>query len=113
MTRSRLLQKEIAARCRTLADLRAAWSDKDKREALIRDLEAQNVSPELLARLLEAPDADAYDLLAHLAFNAPLVSRDELAKAFLSRNQDFLGRFKGRAREVIELRGCEILDLLP
>jgi len=60
---------------------------------------AQNVSPELLARLLEAPDADAYDLLAHLAFNAPLVSRDERAKAFLNRNQDFLGHFKGKARE--------------
>ena len=25
------------------------------------------------------------------------------AKAFLNRNQDFLGRFKGRAREIIEL----------
>ena len=42
-------------------------------------------------------------LLAHLAFDAPLVSRDERAKAFLNRNQDFLGRFKGKAREIIEL----------
>jgi len=25
------------------------------------------------------------------------------AKAFLNRNQDFLGRFKGKAREIIEL----------
>ena len=99
----KLSQEEVAARCRTLAELRAAWADKDRREALMRDLEAQNVSPELLARLLEAPDADAYDLLAHLAFNAPLVSRDERAKAFLNRNQDFLSRFKGKAREIIEL----------
>jgi type I restriction enzyme R subunit len=99
----KLSQEEVAARCRTLAELRCAWVDKEKREALIRDLEAQNVSPELLARLLEAPDADAYDLLAHLAFNAPLVSRDERAKAFLNRNQDFLGRFKGKAREIVEL----------
>ena len=99
----KLSQEEVAARCRTLAELQTAWVDKDKREALIRDLEAQNVSPELLARLLEAPDADAYDLLAHLAFNAPLVSRDERAKAFLNRNQDFLSRFKGKAREILEL----------
>jgi type I restriction enzyme R subunit len=99
----KLSQEEVAARCRTLAELRAAWADRDKREALMRDLEAQNVSPELLARLLEAPDADAYDLLAHLAFNAPLVSRDERAKAFLNRNQDFLGRFRGKAREILEL----------
>ena len=99
----KLSQEEVAARCRTLAELQAAWVDKEKREALVRDLEAQNVSPELLARLLEAPDADGYDLLAHLAFNAPLVSRDERAKAFLNRNQDFLGRFKGRAREILEL----------
>jgi len=46
---------------------------------------------------LEAPDADAYDLLAHLAFNAPLISSDERAKAFLNRNQDFLGHFRGKA----------------
>jgi type I restriction enzyme R subunit len=52
---------------------------------------------------LEAPDADAYDLLAHLAFNAPLVSHDERVKAFLNRNQDFLGRFRGKARETLEL----------
>jgi len=32
-----------------------------------------------------------------------LVSHDERAKAFLNRNQDFLGRFKGKAREIIEL----------
>ena len=70
--------------------------------------------------MLEAPDADAYDrsaepfgyaqdrrsrrsLLAHLASDAPLLSRDKRAKAFLNRNQDFLGRFKGKAREIIEL----------
>jgi type II secretory pathway component PulM len=43
-------------------------------------------------------------LLAHLAFNAPLASRDERAKAFLNRHQDVLGRFKGKAREVLELQ---------
>jgi hypothetical protein len=42
-------------------------------------------------------------LLAHLAFNAPLVSRDKRVKAFLNRNQGFLGHFKGRAREILEL----------
>ena len=52
---------------------------------------------------MEAPDADAYDLLAHLAFNVSLVSRDERAKAFLNRTQDFLGRFRGKAREILEL----------
>ena len=39
----------------------------------------------------------------HLVFNAPLVSRDERAKAFLNRNRDFLGLFKGKAWEIIEL----------
>jgi hypothetical protein len=33
----------------------------------------------------------------------PLVSHDERAKAFLNRNQDFLGRFRGKAREILEL----------
>jgi len=45
----KLSQEEVAARYRTLAELQAAWADKDRREALIRDLEAQNVSLVLLA----------------------------------------------------------------
>jgi type I restriction enzyme R subunit len=101
----KLSQEEVATRCRTLAELRAARADKDKREALLRDLGAQNVSPELLARLLKTPRRRHLRPAGPLAFSAPLVSRDERAKAFLNRNQDFPGRFKGKAREILDCCG--------
>jgi len=46
-------------------------------------------------------DADAYDLLAHLAFGAPIRSRDERATAFRNREQAFIRRHGENARRVI------------
>jgi type I restriction enzyme R subunit len=42
-----------------------------------------------------------YDLLAHLAFGAPIRTRSERAVAFRNREQAFLRRYSEAAREVI------------
>ena len=51
-------------------------------------------------------DADAYDILAHLAFGVPIRSRDERVIAFRNREQAFLLQHNENARRVI----LELLD---
>jgi type I restriction enzyme R subunit len=46
-------------------------------------------------------DADPFDLLAHLAFDAPIRTRRERAEAFVNRENRFLDRHALPAREVI------------
>ena len=60
--------------CPTAPALREQWSDPTKRSEIIQGLAERGVSFDELAEVAQQPDADPFDLLCHLAFNAP--SRD-------------------------------------
>jgi type I restriction enzyme R subunit len=77
------------------------WADASKREAFLRSLEAESVQVEILADVLNQPEADQFDLLAHIAFGRPIRTRDERADAFANREQPFLTALDPAAREVI------------
>jgi len=88
---------------RTLRDI---WVDPDRRRAFLSDLRAASVHPEALAEVLNASDADQFDLLCHVAFGSPVRTRSDRATAFSNREQTFIGRHKEDARKVI----LELLD---
>jgi len=82
--------------------MRSAWRDPDKRKAMIAELESRGVSFEQLADATGRPDADPFDLLIHVAFNAPLRSRRERAEAVRREHKDFFDTHGPQAREVLE-----------
>ncbi|MBE0616853.1 MAG: DEAD/DEAH box helicase family protein, partial [Proteobacteria bacterium] len=94
-------KSKVAEEAPTPATLRALWTDPGKRERFLEDLEAESVQVDVLAQVLQEPRADQFDLLSHLAFGAPVHTRDERADAFLNRQQRFLKAFTPRAREVL------------
>jgi type I restriction enzyme R subunit len=96
----------IVKRTPTLHDLRAIWVDSARRRSFIEDLRRASVHPEVLAEILGQPEADTFDLLAHLAFGAPIRTRSERAQAFRNREQAFIRRHTEDARRVI----LELLD---
>ena len=54
--------------------------------------------------LIEAarqPDADPFDLLCHVAFNAPLRTRKERAERLKHNRQDFFDQFGPEARQIL------------
>ncbi|AUT02873.1 restriction endonuclease subunit R [Nostoc sp. CENA543] len=77
------------------------WTDANQREAFLEELEAASIHIEVLAEVLSQPKADQFDLLAHLAFNKPVHTRDERVEAFLNYEQRFLEERTPEAREVI------------
>ena len=48
------------------------------------------------------PDADPFDLLCHVAFNAPLRTRRERAQRLRTESKDFFDQFAPEAREVLD-----------
>ena len=100
-TRARIIEK-----ARSRADLREIWVDSDRRKVFLADLARSSVHPQVLAEILGRPEADAFDLLCHLAFGDPLRTRTERAEAFANREQAFIGRHTEEARKVI----LELLD---
>jgi type I restriction enzyme R subunit len=88
------------------AALRSKWSDATQRAQLIQALEERGVTFEKLADVAHQQDADPFDLLCHLAFNAPLRTRRERAEMLRKNKQDFFDQYGPRAREILK----EMLD---
>ncbi|MGA2260646.1 MAG: DEAD/DEAH box helicase family protein [Acidobacteriota bacterium] len=88
------------------AALRSRWSDTEERAAIIRKLEERGISFAELAESAKQPDADPFDLLCHVAFNAPLRTRRERAEMLRKEKKDFFDQYAPEARSVLN----EMLD---
>jgi type I restriction enzyme R subunit len=94
-------KEEVAKLALTLEDLKNIWLDEQKRKEFLTSLKEKSISPEALAKLIEREDADFFDVLAHITFDAPIISRDERAQAIEIRKQEFLSSFGQEAQPVL------------
>src|SRR5207253_4802205 len=65
-------------------------------------LEEHDISFEELVESTQQPDADPFDLLCHLAYNAPLRTRRERAERLRTKKQDFFDRYGPEARSILD-----------
>jgi len=80
-----------------------AWNDADRKAALIQELEGQGVLIEALAEELASTglnDLDPFDLLLHVAYNMPALTRRERASRVKKRN--VFTQYGPVARKVID-----------
>jgi type I restriction enzyme R subunit len=87
----------------TREKLLAAWAHPDTREEVLNELSERGISFEELAASSERPDADPFDLLCHLAWNAPLRTRRERAEAARRQAHDLFSTYGETAREILSL----------
>jgi len=97
----RKVRAEILSVCASLFELRARWSDRARRAELLAALEQRQVALDVLREILQRPDVDEFDLLAHLAFDEGLYSREERAVALRNLHQDFFNTYNTEAREIL------------
>ena len=88
------------------AELRSRWGNAEQRTAIIEALAEHGITLEQLADNAGQPDADPFDLLCYVAFNAPLRTRRERAERLRKGRVDFWDYFKPEARQILN----EILD---
>jgi type I restriction enzyme R subunit len=91
--------EKVRMLCPTAPELRAQWADPVKRSEIIRRLEERGISFTELAEAAHQPEADPFDLLCHLAFNAPLRTRRERAQRLRETRKDFFDRYAPEARQ--------------
>ncbi len=103
---TRRLTDYTGDRVRTLypraVELRKDWLDSDRRAQVVEDLEQRGIVLETLAEAVGKPEADPFDLLCHLAYNAPLRTRRERADRLRRDQEDFFDTFGPQAREVLD-----------
>jgi type I restriction enzyme R subunit len=83
-------------------DLRTLWADPVGREEVIRALEERGISFDELAHAANQPEADPFDLLCHLAYNAPLRTRRERADRLRKDRKDFFDQYGPAAKAVLD-----------
>lgn len=88
--------------CPDAIDLRNKWGDATQRAEIIEALRDRGVSFEQLAEDLKQGEADPFDLLCHLAFNAPLRTRRERAQQLKANKPDLFARYSPEARVILE-----------
>ncbi len=93
--------EKVKSMCPSAAALRSKWSDAEERAAIIQSLEERGISFEELAEAAKQPDADPFDLLCHVAFNAPLRTRRERAEMLRKDKKDFFDEYAPEARAVL------------
>lgn len=95
------VRQELLAACHSMVELQKAWVNKQRREELLAGLEDRMVHLDILREILQRPDADSYDLLAHVAFDADLHSCEERANALFNLHREFFETFSPEAREIL------------
>ncbi len=95
-----------ASKVRTLFtsidELKSRWADPLKREEVLLALAERGIDPKTLAEATGHPEADPFDVLCHLAFNAPLRTRKERAAALRKKTPDFFSEYGPGARAILE-----------
>jgi type I restriction enzyme R subunit len=97
----RKVRQELLAACHSMVELQRTWVDKRRRDELLATLEERMVHLDILREILQRPDADSYDLLAHVAFGAELHSCEERANALFNLHREFFEHFDEEARGVL------------
>jgi type I restriction enzyme, R subunit len=88
--------------CPTAAELRSNWRRADQRSEIIEELSKRGIDFDDLASTLQQPEADPFDLLCHVAYNAPLRTRRERADRLRRDRKDFFDQYGPQAKAVLE-----------
>ena len=99
-------KEKIAQSVHSSDDLRAVWIDSQKREQFIADLEAKRVNIGLIKAIENLEDIDTFDIIAHIVFNAPLLTREDRVKHFMRQNAQTIDQYgkeiSEATREILE-----------
>jgi type I restriction enzyme R subunit len=91
------LQREFAS----LADFLRRWTEAERKQAVLDELAEQGVPIEVLREAVpNGQTLDAFDLVAHIAFDQPPRSRRERAENVRKRN--YFGKYGDEARAVLD-----------
>jgi len=93
--------EKVRTLCANSDDLRARWTDSDKRAEIIQQLQERGIDFQAVAAQAGKPDADPLDLLCHLAFNAPILTRRQRADRVKKQEAAFFNYLGPEAREIL------------
>jgi type I restriction enzyme R subunit len=112
-------RKAVRKNYKSLITFLTAWNEADRKQTILDELASQGVFIDELAQQV-GKDFDAFDLVCHVAFDRPPLTRRERADKVKKR--DVFGKYEAKTRAVlaallekyadIGISGVESLDIL-
>jgi type I restriction enzyme, R subunit len=93
-------RKTVRKEFSSLDEFLSVWNDAEKKQAILEELAAKGVFLDELAEQV-GRDYDAFDLVCHVAFDAPPLTRKERADKVKKRN--VFGKYGDQARAVLDV----------
>ena len=91
-------KKSILQKFRTLDDFLAKWNSAHKKKAVVEELESHGIIIENLMSEVKK-DLDVFDLICHIAWDMPALTRKERAEQVKKRN--YFTKYSEKARIII------------
>jgi type I restriction enzyme R subunit len=83
------------------ANLKSQWANPEQRSEIIEKLAERGIDFDELAQATRQLQADPFDLLCHIAFNAPLRTRRERADRLRKEKKDFFDNYSQEAQTIL------------
>ncbi len=83
------------------ANLKSQWANPEQRSEIIEKLAERGIDFDELAQATRQLQADPFDLLCHIAFNAPLRTRRERADRLRKEKNDFFDNYSQEAQTIL------------
>jgi type I restriction enzyme R subunit len=85
-----------------VAEFRHGWADPDRRAEILAELEAKGISAADAGEAFGNPEADPFDLLCNIAWNAPVLTRKERAARLRKDAPSFFEEYGEQARQILD-----------
>ncbi|MCQ2256334.1 MAG: DEAD/DEAH box helicase family protein [Bacteroidaceae bacterium] len=94
-------KKQIRKRYATLGDFIKNWTEAERKKAIVDELKDYSVLVDAVREKNPAlANADIFDVICHVAYDQPPLTRRERANNVKKRN--YFAKYEGKAREVLE-----------
>jgi type I restriction enzyme R subunit len=95
------IQKTLQAEFGSLSNFLRRWNESERKQAVLEQLLKQGISLQTLQKAVpKGTELDAFDLVAHVAFNQKPLTRRERANQVKKR--DVFGKYSEQAKAVLE-----------
>jgi type I restriction enzyme, R subunit len=85
-----------------VAEFRHGWADPDRRAEILAQLETKGISGTQTGEAFGTSDADPFDILCNIAWNAPVVTRKERAARLRKSEPSFFEAYGDPARQILD-----------
>ncbi|MEH1838462.1 MAG: type I restriction-modification enzyme R subunit C-terminal domain-containing protein [Nostoc sp.] len=96
-------REQVRILYRSTIEIQQRWADPEQRTEIIELLADRGIDFDELKQVTKLPEADPFDLLCHIAFDAPVLTCKQRAERLRRRKADFFEEYGEDARAILEI----------